>query len=267
MRRFSAIIALVTVLLCGMSILPISRAQGVVYRLYLPIVQKPAFQASGKWQGIATQTGTIFDYGLTLSTSGTQVEGTARVSNGTQYAVMSLTGSVIGSQLLLDAHAIIESNGPPPGGRWCIPTLLLAPDTGSEVLVGTWKQDGCNSGRVYLQRPTASAMTVAGTWNGTATQGTSTFTYEITVNQSGTILEGLATTRRNTTFGTMRIKGGVVGNHVIWQETELLQSGGSSSWCFKTVEMQLTTTSGSLTLEGPWSALGCISGQVKLSHQ
>lgn len=262
MHRTNATIAMI-ILLLGMSCLsPETYAQATIYRLYLPIVQQPAPQISGEWQGAATQTGTIFDYHLSLIINGTQIVGNARVSNGTQYAVMSLTGSVLGSQLLLDAHTIIEMNDPPPGGRWCIPTLLLAPDTSSDTLIGTWKQDGCNNGRIYLQRPTAPMVSVAGTWNGTATQASASFGYTLTLNQSGNLVEGLSTTRKDSSFGTMRLKGFVVGSRVILQETQLLQSGGISSWCFKTVEIQHTTPGGRPSLNGPWSAQGCVPGQI-----
>lgn len=244
-----------------------THAQGaVIYRGYLPIVQQPSLQIAGEWRGVVTQAGAVFDYQLSLTTSGSQIAGTARVSRDSYYAIMRLTGSVVDTQFLIDEQAIIDTNGAPAGTRWCVKTLLLAPDAGGTSLSGTWKQDGCNTGRIYIQHPSAPVINVTGNWSGTVLQGSTPYTYTLALNQQGSVLEGLATTRSNTAFGTFRLKGAVVGTHVILQETEVIQSSGTS-WCLKTLETQQSTANGRLALDGTWSALGCIPGRVLVVRQ
>lgn len=173
-----------------------------------------------------------------------------------------------GNTLVLDEQRITETNGPPPGSpRWCIKTLTLAPEDsgGQTLLAGTWKQDGGNAGRVYLQRVDGAYASLGGEWGGSFDQGSTTFAFELALNQAGSTLEGVGTTRRDAAFGTMRVRGRVVGQYVILQETEVLTGSANSSWCLKTLEMKLTHDSGR-SLDGTWSALICVPGTVRLQQ-
>lgn len=49
------------------------------------------------------------------------------------------------------------------------------------------------------------------------------------LNQQQTALEGVATTRRDAAFGTMRVKGFVIGRYVVLQETEVLNGSAGTT--------------------------------------
>lgn len=233
------------------------------HTVYIPLVQRAATLISGTWTGAVTQAGNAYRYQVTVSAVDQQLQGTATISDGTFFATMQITGGQFGTHYLIDETSITDTNGVPPGTRWCLKSLLLEYDTTNDsVLSGTWKQDGCNGGRVYLQRPQTPIVAVAGTWAGNLTQSTTSFSYTISLNQDNSNILGVSTISSGTKSGTLRLKGFVIGDYVILQETEVLQSN-NQSWCLKTVEMKQTGTK----LEGNWSAVGCIPGTVSLQKQ
>jgi hypothetical protein len=234
------------------------------YALYFPLIQRAVPDVSGTWSGAATQRGSVYDYRLTLTAIGTQLQGTARVSDGTHYAVMSVAGAQFGTDYLLDEIAIVESNGAPGGSRWCVKTLILSyDDPAGTLLSGSWKQDGCNTGHIYLQRPDIPIVNAGGSWAGTATQSTKVFSYSLSLNQENATIQGVSTVSSASASGKLRVRGFVIGDHVILQETEILESGGSA-WCLKTIEAKQTIVGGVETLAGDWSAIGCVPGKVSL---
>lgn len=230
------------------------------YAVYIPLAQRATTSITGTWAGAATQAGDVYQYQVTVSATGQEIQGTATISDGTFFATMQITGTQFGTQYLIDETSITNTNGVSPGRRWCLKSLLLTYDTDDgSILSGTWKQDGCNTGRVYLQRPEAPTIAVNGTWSGNLTQSTTTYSYTISLNQENSNILGLSTISNGTKLGTLRLKGFVVGEYVILQETEVLQTN-NQAWCLKTLEMKQSGT----RLEGNWSAVGCNSGTVSL---
>ena len=262
--NFFARVSFALALLLVMSATSIVQAQtSEAHLVYMPLVQRTPTTIAGSWIGALTQAGNAYQYQLTLSTSGQQIQGSTTISDGTFFATMQITGAQFGSQYVIDETSISDTNGVPPGTRWCLKSLLLTFDSNdSSLLIGTWKQDGCNTGRVYLQRPQTSRTEVNGTWNGKLLQSTTTFSYTTSLIQTNANIQGISTISTATKSGTLRLKGFVVGAYVILQETEILQSN-NQAWCLKTVEMKQN----GISLEGTWSATGCVSGTVLLQRQ
>lgn len=236
--------------------------------VFLPLITRAPTSAAGTWHGVLTQPGRIFDFTLVLDQEDTRLHGTATIQFEGTYATMSIDGTIFGETIVLDEAAITDTNGVPPGaGRWCMKTLTLSPGpTGyGNVLQGSWKQDGCNAGKVYLQDTATAAMAISGAWQGTVTQTSTSFSFQTDLVQNQTRLQGVATTARNAASGTMRLNGFVIGPYVVLQETELLTSTGSSAWCLKTMEMT-RTGSAPVTLEGTWSAVGCMPGTISMQQ-
>lgn len=259
------LICVLILVFCSVSDSKAIQAQTSDYQTYLPLVYQIAPDYSGYWQGIAAQRGRIFHYDLDLAVNGNAVTGTGRVSSDDKYAVMSITGSVFGSQLLLDEQAIIDTNGPAKNtSRWCVKTVLLT--SKDQQLSGTWNQTNCNQGRAYFQRLGAPVPQITGTWVGTAIQGSKSFDYSIILQQNGNLLEGIAHINNETYSGTLRLNGMIVGSYVVLQETEILESN-ASSWCLKTLELTLENIP-QRSLQGDWNAIGLsCTGQVSLTAQ
>jgi hypothetical protein len=259
------LICVLILFLCSVSDNKAIQAQTTDYQTYLPLVYQVSPDYGGSWQGIAAQRGRIFNYDLNIAVNGSAVTGTGRVSSDDKYAVMSITGSVFGSQLLLDEQEIIDTNGPAKNAsRWCVKTVLLT--SKDQLLSGTWNQTNCNQGRAYFQRLGAPVPQIAGTWVGTAIQSTKSFNYSIILQQNGNLIEGLAHINNEAYSGTLRLNGMIVGSYVVLQETEILESN-ASSWCMKTLELNLESTP-QKTLHGEWNAIGfSCSGEVSLTAQ
>lgn len=112
----------------------------------------PSISVNGSWEGLLTQPGMSFPFELALIQQSAKLNGTSTIVSGSSYATMELVGFVAGGSLVIQETKIIDQSS--GGLNWCIKTIQLTynEDGTLEEMDGTWKDPGCNSGTVTLQR-------------------------------------------------------------------------------------------------------------------
>lgn len=118
---------------------------GYVY-LQGPITTFPII--AGSWKGTLSQSNKVFSFELSLTQDRNTIQGTSRIQDGSDYAIMNLQGFSINQQVILQEVAVIEGNA----SNWCIKTLTMSEGLTSNptLLSGTWSALGCNTGNVQV---------------------------------------------------------------------------------------------------------------------
>ncbi len=117
------------------------------------------------------------------------------------------------------------------------------------------------------QRQLFSTVSVAGLWNGTATQGSGSFTYQLNLTQSGQAVNGterISETSQPQYYGLLAVSGSVVGSTFSYSDTKVIsQNTAGFSWILKNVALQIAPNDSSM--QGPWSGGGS-SGQISVTR-
>ncbi len=110
---------------------------------------------AGEWKGVLTQPsnaiGVItFNYQLDLTQTGQSVTGTERISIPDQpqyYGIITVSGTVAGNTFSYK-DGTITTNNPKPGTVWLIKTIVLQVSADDKTMAGTW--DGNATQKVSL---------------------------------------------------------------------------------------------------------------------
>jgi hypothetical protein len=102
------------------------------------------------WRGILTQPvfGTYsFRIHVRTSSAG-QISGTSRIVYGSEWAVMSFTGTTSNGTVNYAETGILKQHG----GNWCIKSATLHFRQERAVLKGPWTAAGCSGGEIRVRR-------------------------------------------------------------------------------------------------------------------
>jgi hypothetical protein len=125
---------------------PIAPLQGLPAR---SIGAVPDLRISN-WRGILTQP-SFGTYSLRIhvrSSSGGQISGTSRIEYGSEWAIMSFTGTASDGTVNYSETAILKQHG----GNWCIKSATLEFHQEHAVLKGPWTASGCTGGEIRVRR-------------------------------------------------------------------------------------------------------------------
>jgi hypothetical protein len=102
------------------------------------------------WHGILTQPvfGTYSFRIHVRSSSGGQISGTSRITYGSEWAVMSFTGTASNGTVNYTETGILKQHG----GNWCIKSATLQFHQEHTVLKGPWTASGCTGGEIRVRR-------------------------------------------------------------------------------------------------------------------
>jgi hypothetical protein len=106
----------------------------------------------GNWRGKLTQ-GSFDTYSFRIhvgSSSGGQISGTSRIQLGSEWAIMSFTGTTSNGTVNYTETGILKQHG----GNWCIKSATLHYRQDRTVLKGPWTASGCISGEIKVRRQT-----------------------------------------------------------------------------------------------------------------
>jgi hypothetical protein len=108
----------------------------------------------GTWTGKLTQPvfGTYSFQIQVQASSGGQISGTSYIALGSEWAIMSFTGSTSKGTISYTETGIVEQHG----GNWCIKSATLHLRQDRAVLKGPWTADGCTGGEIKLRRGSES---------------------------------------------------------------------------------------------------------------
>ncbi len=109
-----------------------------------------------------------------------------------------------------------------------------------------------------------------GTWEGTLSQGTLEYYFEISIDKiySNKKFKGTSFIKRNNQYGKMKLTGVIRGNTLIFEETKILkQKRKSGRWCIKEGKLQITNNKKETVLKGKWTADGCRPGFINIKKK
>jgi hypothetical protein len=104
----------------------------------------------GNWHGVLTQPG-FGNYSFKIhvtSSSQHQIAGTSHIQLGSEWAIMSFTGTTLRGTVNYSEQAILQQHG----GNWCIKSATLHFSRGRDVLKGPWSASGCTGGEIKVKR-------------------------------------------------------------------------------------------------------------------
>jgi hypothetical protein len=104
----------------------------------------------GNWRGTLTQSG-WGTYSLIIhvrSSSGSQIAGVTHIQLGSEWAVMSFTGTAVRGTVSYQETQILKQHG----GNWCIKSATLHYRQKRAVLKGPWTAPGCTPGEIRVRR-------------------------------------------------------------------------------------------------------------------
>jgi hypothetical protein len=104
----------------------------------------------GNWRGTLTQSG-WGTYSLLVhvrSSSGSQIAGVTHIQLGSEWAVMSFTGTAANGTVSYQETEILKQHG----GNWCIKSATLHYRQKRAVLKGPWMAPGCTPGEIRVRR-------------------------------------------------------------------------------------------------------------------
>ena len=113
-----------------------------------------------------------------------------------------------------------------------------------------------------------------GFWTGYLTQEEGgyrpKYTFEMTLEQSGTTIRGVSFSRIDTLYAEMKIQGTISGNTLQFHETGLSRFSPlkNMSWCLKSGQLLLSQKGKNWVLEGSWQGKSeegaCVPGKIYL---
>lgn len=119
-----------------------------------------------------------------------------------------------------------------------------------------------------------------GKWVGTLTQEAgglaSEYTFEVVINIENDSIKGYSTIELNGTKGKINLTGTIDGLYVQIEEIRLASKDWTkenTSWCIKTMKLNLGFKRGKFRLEGPWSGFSnkfkgrCSPGNIYLKKE
>ena len=113
------------------------------------------------------------------------------------------------------------------------------------------------------------ANTVAGTWTGFLAQSGKKFSFELSITQDGSEIQGTSTIRNfNGHYGVMSLSGSIDGSAVHLDEIEIIDSSETPGfyWCIKSMVLTFWMSDETSLLNGTWQDPGCNSGTIQLQR-
>jgi hypothetical protein len=197
---------------------------------------------------------------LSLTQTGTSFQGTAEMyyTINNSFIELGIIGTVLDDSVVITQTEILRISPVRGMPQWCSMTMKLPIVTfnASTSFIGPWQGPGgpSHSGNMYLTR-SRPVISVEGDWKGTLLQNTTVFTYELSLAQEGSILQGTLTTRGQTSSTARPVSGEVIGNAVIFKEIGCLS------------ELSFTNRSGVPELRGTRQGIDCHIGLVSVEQQ
>ena len=118
---------------------------------------------AGQWQGTITQPSglgivTSYDLDMTLTQSGSSVQGTEKTSTGQYYADITLTGTIDINNVFNFQEGTITQQNTPPGYYWYIKSGNLQISASGGSMSGPWYA-GSDSGTIDLSEVSSPVTT------------------------------------------------------------------------------------------------------------
>lgn len=145
--------------------------------------------------------------------------------------------------------------------------LLLLGVSVSGLALGPAKAQTADLNRVYLPLVTRAAPDVSGEWLGYLVQPGTSFQFELTLTQSGGIVQGTSTAREGAYFASWSLTGVVGDATLTLQEQSILTANSRPGWrwCIKQMNLDFARAlDDTPALSGPWSDPGCNAGRLYL---
>lgn len=126
-------------------------------QLQMPEEACPARLLEGTWSGGLSQPNNpliqSYGYTMTLQQSGTALTGTSRITSGSYFGDISVSGVVSNNSARIQDRSI-TSQMPPPNIRWCIKSssYSIRNVNGLDSLTGSFTASGCEPGTYSLSR-------------------------------------------------------------------------------------------------------------------